>query len=155
MAATFHHGRSGIVDCATILNSTSPRLYAQLADPVFFAQVKLELGALTWPNGADLNPGGSMMSLETRKCGPSLFSEFVKTLQSHRSGICAYADHPITTARLEAGNVAIGLLRRRARGFRDTKYLTLKIYQLNTPDMPSFLYANVPERRQGNRLDNV
>ena len=58
--------------------------------------------------------------------------KFVKTLQSHRSGICAYADHPITTARLEAGNVAISLLRRRARGLRDTTYLKLKIYQLNT-----------------------
>lgn len=71
-------------------------------------------------------------------------ARFVKTLQSHRTGICAYAEHPITTARLEAGNVAIGLLRRRARGFRDTGYLKLKIYQLNTPDQPSFLYANVP-----------
>lgn len=71
-------------------------------------------------------------------------AKFVKTLQSHRTGICAYADHPITTARLEAGNVAIALLRRRARGFRDTGYLKLKIYQLNTPDQPSFLYANVP-----------
>jgi transposase len=69
---------------------------------------------------------------------------FVKTLQSHRTGICAYAEHPITTARLEAGNVAIGLLRRRARGLRDTTYLKLKIHQLNTPDQPSFLYANVP-----------
>jgi transposase len=69
-------------------------------------------------------------------------SSFVKTLRSHRTGICAYADHPITTARLEAGNVAIGLLRRRARGIRDTDYLKLKIYQLNTPDKPSFLYAS-------------
>lgn len=71
-------------------------------------------------------------------------AKFIKTLQSHRTGICAYADHPITTARLEAGNIAIALLRRRARGFRDTGYITLKIYQLNTPDQPSFLYANVP-----------
>jgi transposase len=43
-------------------------------------------------------------------------NKFVKTLQSHRSGICAYADHPITTSRLEAGNVSIALLRRRVRG---------------------------------------
>jgi transposase len=82
-------------------------------------------------------------------------AKFVKTLQSHRSGICAYADHPITTARLEAGNVSIGLLRRRARGFRDTEYLKLKIYQLNTPDTPSFLYANVPAHGSENRLSTV
>jgi transposase len=79
-------------------------------------------------------------------------AKFVKTLQSHRSGICAYADHQITTARLEAGNVSIGLLRRRARGFRDTAYLKLKIYQLNTPDTPSFLYANVPAPGSQNQM---
>lgn len=67
-------------------------------------------------------------------------ASFVKTLQSHRTGICAYADHPITTSRLEAGNVSIALLRRRARGFRDMTYFKLKIFQLNTKDTPSFLY---------------
>lgn len=81
--------------------------------------------------------------------------EFVKTLQSHRSGICAYADHQITTARLEAGNVAIGLLRRRARGFHDTGYLKLKIYQLNTPDTPSFLYASVPAPASATRMSTA
>lgn len=70
--------------------------------------------------------------------------KFVKTLQSHRSGICAYADHPITTARLEAGNVSIALLRRRARGLRDMEYLKLKILQLNTEDTPSFLFNRMP-----------
>ena len=78
-------------------------------------------------------------------------AKFVKTLQSHRSGICAYADRPITTARLEAGNVAIGLLRRRARGFRDTGYLKLKIYQFNTPDQPSFLYSSTLRSSVGAR----
>lgn len=68
-------------------------------------------------------------------------SAFVKTLQSHRTGISNYAAHPITTARLEAGNVTIGLLRKRARGLRDTQYFQLKIFQLNTPDSPSFLYV--------------
>lgn len=71
-------------------------------------------------------------------------AKFVKTLQAHRTGICAYADHPITTARLEAGNVSIALLRRRARGFRDMTYLKLKIFQLNTEDAPSFLYPASP-----------
>jgi len=69
---------------------------------------------------------------------------FVKTLQSHRTGICAYADHPLTTSRLEAGNVSIALLRRRARGFRDMAYFKLKIFQLNTEDTPSFLYSTQP-----------
>ena len=72
-------------------------------------------------------------------------NKFVKTLQSHRTGICAYADHPITTSRLEAGNVAIGLLRKRARGLRDNAYFKLKILQTNTPDTPSFLHVPTPE----------
>lgn len=72
-------------------------------------------------------------------------ASFVKTLQSHRTGICAYADHPITTSRLEAGNVSIALLRRRARGFRDMEYFKLKIFQLNTEDTPSFLYTKMPK----------
>jgi transposase len=71
-------------------------------------------------------------------------ASFVKTLQSHRTGICAYAAHPITTSRLEAGNVSIALLRRRARGFRDMEYFKLKIFQLNTDDTPSFLYNHMP-----------
>ena len=68
-------------------------------------------------------------------------AKFANMLQAHRTGICAWADHAITTSRLEAGNVSIGLLRRRARGFRDTAYFKLKILQLNTPDRPSFLFS--------------
>jgi transposase len=82
-------------------------------------------------------------------------NKFVKTLQSHRCGICAYADHPITTARLEAGNVSIALLRRRARGFRDMAYLKLKIFQLNTEDTPSFLYNSMPSASSSARMSTV
>lgn len=79
-----------------------------------------------------------------REAGIAGLARFVKTLQAHRTGLCAYADHPITTSRLEAGNVSIALLRRRARGFRDMEYLKLKIFQLNTEDTPSFLYNFMP-----------
>ena len=80
---------------------------------------------------------------------------FVETLQSHRTGICAYADHPITTSRLEAGNVSIALLRRRARGFRDMAYFKLKIFQLNTEDTPSFLYTTMPKTSCQPRISSV
>ena len=73
-------------------------------------------------------------------------SKFVKTLQSHRTGVCNWADHPISTARLEAGNVSIALLRRRARGLCDTEYLKLKIYQTNTPDAPSMLFSHLSKK---------
>lgn len=71
-------------------------------------------------------------------------NKFVNTLRSHRTGICAYADHSITTSRLEAGNVSIALLRRRAHGFRDMNYFKLKIFHLNTENTPSFLYKTKP-----------
>jgi len=67
MAVTFYDGRNGIVDCASILTSTNPGIYAPLAAPDFFAQVKLELGAPTWPNGADLDPGWLHAELADRK----------------------------------------------------------------------------------------
>lgn len=57
LAVTFRDGRSGIVDCANINHSDAPGIYSALTDAAFFAQVKLELGVLTWPNGADLDPG--------------------------------------------------------------------------------------------------
>jgi hypothetical protein len=31
-------------------------VFEQLRDPAFFTQVRVELGAVTWPNGADLAP---------------------------------------------------------------------------------------------------
>jgi len=82
-------------------------------------------------------------------------ASFVKTLQSHRTGICAYADHPITTSRLEAGNVSVALLRRRARGLRDMEYFKLKIFQLNTEDTPSFLYTKMPKRSCQHQISSV
>jgi len=87
--------------------------------------------------------------------GMSGLAKFVKTLQAHRTGICSYADHPITTSRLEAGNVSIALLRRRARGFRDMTYFKLKIFQLNTKDTPSFLYNRASPAPSLTRLSTV
>lgn len=56
LAVTFRDGLSGILDCSAILKSNQPGLYAPLADEPFFGQVEIEPGALTWPNGADLDP---------------------------------------------------------------------------------------------------
>ena len=81
--------------------------------------------------------------------------KFAKTLQSHRTGICAYAEHPITTSRIEAGNVSIALLRRRARGYRDIEYFKLKILQLNVEDKPSFLYSKPLKLRRKRGLSSV
>lgn len=66
---------------------------------------------------------------------------FAAMLRNHREGICNYATHRITTARLEAGNVAIGMIRKRARGLLDTDYFKLKIRQSALPEHDLGLYA--------------
>lgn len=67
LAITFRDGSSGIVDCSGIMNSQNPGIYAPLASPEFFAQVQLELGALCWPNQADLDPSWLHSELKCRK----------------------------------------------------------------------------------------
>lgn len=66
---------------------------------------------------------------------------FTAMLRRHRQGICNYADHSLTTARLEGGNVAIGMIRKRARGLLDTEYFKLKIRQSAIPEPTRGLYA--------------
>ena len=37
--------------------------------------------------------------------------KFAKSLRNHRVGICNYAKHKLTSARIEAGNISIGMIR--------------------------------------------
>lgn len=66
---------------------------------------------------------------------------FAGFLSRHASGICNYAKHPISNGRVEARNVSIGMIRKRARGLLDTGYFKLKIRQASIPEMPLGLYA--------------
>jgi transposase len=52
---------------------------------------------------------------------------------SHANGICAFARFKLTTARIEAGNIAIGMSRKRARGLLYQDYFKLKIRQTAVP----------------------
>ena len=65
---------------------------------------------------------------------------FAKSLRRHCAGICNYAKHQLTSARIEAGNISIGMIRKRARGIRDTEYFKLKIRQSSLPDTQSMFY---------------
>jgi Protein of unknown function (DUF2442) len=56
LKVSFSDGRSGTVDCSAIKTSVNPGIYGPLANPEFFAQARVELGAVTWPNGSDLDP---------------------------------------------------------------------------------------------------
>ena len=65
---------------------------------------------------------------------------YAKTLQHHADGICTYARFKLTTARIEAGNVAIGMIRKRARGLLDQDDFKLKIRQTAVPELPLQLF---------------
>ena len=67
--------------------------------------------------------------------------KFAKSLRKHRDGICNYAKHKLTSARIEAGNISIGMIRKRARGIRDTDYFKLKIRQSSLPDKRSMFFG--------------
>ena len=67
--------------------------------------------------------------------------KFSKSLRKHREGICNYAKYKLTSARIEAGNISIGMIRKRARGIKDTEYFKLKIRQSSMPDDQSMFYA--------------
>jgi len=66
--------------------------------------------------------------------------KFAKSLRKHAVGICNYAKYKLTSARIEAGNVSIGMIRKRARGIKDTEYFKLKIRQTSLPDDKSMFY---------------
>ena len=67
--------------------------------------------------------------------------KFAKSPRKHREGICNFANYKLTSARIEAGNVGIGMIRKRARGIRDTDYFKLKIRQSSLPDDQSMFYV--------------
>lgn len=59
----FSDGSSGIADLSEIARSTGS-MARPLADEAFFAQVFLEMGTPTWPNGYDADPTNIRMKLE-------------------------------------------------------------------------------------------
>jgi hypothetical protein len=58
LRVTFVDGTSGEVDMRAFLRATGidDTVFAPLRDSNVFAQVRIELGAVQWPNGADLAP---------------------------------------------------------------------------------------------------
>ncbi len=51
----FSDGSAGVHDFASTV-ARNGEMVVPLKDPVFFARVFVELGALAWPNGFDLDP---------------------------------------------------------------------------------------------------
>jgi transposase len=57
--------------------------------------------------------------------------KMAKTLRVQASGILAYADHPITSAKLEGINNKIKTLTKRSYGFHDQNFFLLKLLSLH------------------------
>lgn len=56
LAVSFHDGVAGIVDMAAMILAPDAGVFVALRDPVVFAQVYVEHGAVTWPGDLDLAP---------------------------------------------------------------------------------------------------
>jgi hypothetical protein len=54
--AKFADGPTGIVDMSGLVHSPKAGVFAALADPSLFAQVRLETGAVSWPGELDIAP---------------------------------------------------------------------------------------------------
>jgi transposase len=63
--------------------------------------------------------------------GIQMLVKFARTLWIHKAGLLAWYDFPISTGPLEGTNNKIKTLQRRAYGYRDQEYFTLRIYGLH------------------------
>jgi transposase len=68
---------------------------------------------------------------EADQSGIRMLQQFAKTLLTHREGILAWYDHPISTGPLEGTNNKIKTMKRQAYGFRDAEFFMLKIYAIH------------------------
>ena len=63
--------------------------------------------------------------------GLRMLRQMAKTLESHRAGLLAYYDYPISTGPLEGTNNKIKTLKRQAFGFRDHEFFKLRILAIH------------------------
>jgi len=66
-----------------------------------------------------------------RVSGINMLKKFENTLSTHRKGILAYYDFPISTGPLEGTNNKIKTMKRQAYGFRDMEFFKLKIFAIH------------------------
>jgi len=56
LAVTFMDGTKGIADLSSVLTSERCGIFEALKDKAYFDQARLDLGVVTWPDGADIDP---------------------------------------------------------------------------------------------------
>jgi transposase len=63
--------------------------------------------------------------------GVRMLRQMARTLESHRAGLLAYYEYPISTGPLEGTNNKIKTMKRQAYGFRDQQFFKLKILAIH------------------------
>lgn len=66
LRVAFADGLTGTVDMSRMVHSPKAGVFAALAAPSLFAQVKLDLGAVTWPGDLDLAPDAMHAAIQER-----------------------------------------------------------------------------------------
>jgi hypothetical protein len=56
LAVRFFDGTSGLIEMRAMIESREAGVFEALRDPATFNAVRIDLGAVSWPNGADLAP---------------------------------------------------------------------------------------------------
>jgi hypothetical protein len=64
LKVAFADGLTGTVDLSGMVHSPKAGVFASLADPYLFAQVKLDYGAVAWPGDLDLAPDAMHASIQ-------------------------------------------------------------------------------------------
>lgn len=65
LRVAFADGLTGTVDLSGMVQSPRAGVFAPLADPALFAQVRLNCGAVTWPGELDLAPDAMHTAIQT------------------------------------------------------------------------------------------
>ena len=70
LRVTFSDGTAGEIRLRDFLQDpgVSGTIFEPLRDPALFRQVRVELGAVTWPNGADLAPDAMYDAVRAHGC---------------------------------------------------------------------------------------
>ncbi|TVQ95003.1 MAG: DUF2442 domain-containing protein [Chromatiaceae bacterium] len=56
LAVRFQDGTRGVADLSSVLTAPDCVIFSALKESAYFAQARRDLGVVTWPNGADLDP---------------------------------------------------------------------------------------------------
>ena len=67
LRVSFADGLSGTVDMSGLVHSPRAGVFAALADPALFAQVKLDYGAVAWPGELDLAPDAMYAEIQKHR----------------------------------------------------------------------------------------